>query len=113
MEFDYAKLVNIVTNIAIWLESIFIFILQSKCRIQNLLNYLFVDLEQLLQKEYNARLRLIATDGVFSMDGNVTPLDEICALSEKYNAIVFVDDCHATGFFGQNGRYIIFIIYLY
>lgn len=50
------------------------------------------------------RMRLIATDGVFSMDGDIAPLDEICKLAEKYDAIVFVDECHATGVLGETGR---------
>lgn len=50
-------------------------------------------------------MRLIATDGVFSMDGDVAPLREICDLADKYTALTFVDDCHATGFFGATGRY--------
>ena len=62
------------------------------------------DLEQILKKSQNARNRLIATDGVFSMDGNVAPLKAICDLAESYNAIVFIDECHATGFFGATGR---------
>lgn len=62
-----------------------------------------LDLEEKL-KSTDARVKLIATDGVFSMDGNVAPLKEICDLADKYNAIVFVDECHATGFFGQTGR---------
>lgn len=62
-----------------------------------------VDLEERL-KSTDARVKLIATDGVFSMDGNVAPLKEICDLADKYNAIVFVDECHATGFFGKTGR---------
>lgn len=49
---------------------------------------------------------MIVTDGVFSMDGNVAPLKEICDLADKYEALVFVDECHATGFFGKTGRYI-------
>ncbi|KAB7499120.1 2-amino-3-ketobutyrate coenzyme A ligase, mitochondrial [Armadillidium nasatum] len=61
------------------------------------------DLESKLQSS-NARIKLIATDGVFSMDGNVTPLPEICDLADKYQALVFVDECHATGFFGKTGR---------
>lgn len=61
------------------------------------------DLEEKL-KSTDARVKLIATDGVFSMDGNVAPLKEICNLADKYNAIVFVDECHATGFFGKTGR---------
>lgn len=52
----------------------------------------------------NARVKLIVTDGVFSMDGNVAPLPEIFALADKYNALVFMDECHATGFFGETGR---------
>jgi glycine C-acetyltransferase len=62
------------------------------------------DLESLLKDNQKARNRLIATDGVFSMDGNVAQLNSICDLADKYNAIVFVDECHATGFFGQTGR---------
>jgi len=61
-------------------------------------------LEQKLQEHQDKRARLIITDGVFSMDGDVAPLDGICALAEKYNAMVFVDDSHATGFMGKTGR---------
>lgn len=61
------------------------------------------DLEEQL-KNSTARLKLIVTDGVFSMDGNVAPLNEIIELAERYNALTFVDDCHATGFFGPTGR---------
>ena len=61
-------------------------------------------LEDILKKSQNARNRLIATDGVFSMDGNVAPLKAICDLAHHYNAVVFVDECHATGFFGATGR---------
>lgn len=64
------------------------------------------DLETKLQECKNARLRLIATDGIFSMDGTVAPLSKIIELAKKYDAITFVDDCHATGFFGKTGRYI-------
>ena len=60
-------------------------------------------LEELL-KNSNARLKLIATDGVFSMDGVVAPLKEIVMLAKKYNAMVMVDDCHATGFLGNEGK---------
>lgn len=52
----------------------------------------------------DCRKRLIATDGVFSMDGNVAPLKEICDLADRYDAMVFMDECHATGFFGATGR---------
>ncbi|XP_043512213.1 2-amino-3-ketobutyrate coenzyme A ligase, mitochondrial isoform X1 [Frieseomelitta varia] len=62
------------------------------------------DLENKLQANMSSRLRLIATDGVFSMDGTVTPLPKILELARKYNALTFVDDCHATGFFGKTGR---------
>ena len=61
-------------------------------------------LEAALQKTQGKRTRLIATDGVFSMDGTVAKLDEITQLAEKYQALVMVDDCHATGFFGPTGR---------
>ncbi|MES1913213.1 MAG: hypothetical protein MHM6MM_005423 [Cercozoa sp. M6MM] len=62
------------------------------------------DLEKQLQETQDCRFRLIATDGVFSMDGDVAPLDEIAALAEKYDAALFVDECHATGFMGETGR---------
>lgn len=63
------------------------------------------DLEQQLKAAAgSARLKLIVTDGVFSMDGNVAPLPEICELADRYGALVFVDECHATGFFGATGR---------
>ena len=51
-----------------------------------------------------ARFKLITSDGVFSMDGTIARLDEICTLAQKYNALVHFDDCHATGFMGANGR---------
>ena len=60
-------------------------------------------LEELL-KNSNARLKLIATDGVFSMDGVVAPLKNIVMLAKKYDAMVMVDDCHATGFLGNEGK---------
>jgi glycine C-acetyltransferase len=62
------------------------------------------DLEKQLQASEGARRRLIATDGVFSMDGYLAPLDEICALAERYQAMVMVDDSHAVGFVGEHGR---------
>lgn len=62
------------------------------------------DLELQLKKTKRARLRLIATDGVFSMDGYIAKLDEITNLAEKYDAMVMVDDSHATGFIGKTGR---------
>ena len=62
------------------------------------------ELESILQETQSARTRMIATDGVFSMDGFVAKLGTICDLAEKYNALVMVDDSHATGFFGLRGR---------
>jgi len=62
------------------------------------------DLEAKLIEAKGARRRLIATDGVFSMDGTLAQLDKICDLADKYDAMVMVDDCHATGFIGKNGR---------
>ena len=63
-----------------------------------------LELEQHLKDTQDARFRLIATDGVFSMDGIVANLPAICALAERYKAIVMVDDSHAVGFMGKNGR---------
>eukprot|EP00850_Spirogloea_muscicola_P022261 SM000285S10790 [mRNA] locus=s285:48475:51316:+ [translate_table: standard] len=63
-----------------------------------------MDLERCLAETQGERLRLIATDGVFSMDGHVAPLARIRELADAYNAAVFVDDCHATGFLGRTGR---------
>ncbi|WP_138935844.1 glycine C-acetyltransferase [Roseovarius arcticus] len=62
------------------------------------------DLERCLKEAQGARHRLIATDGVFSMDGYYAKLDQICDLADKYDALVMVDDCHATGFVGATGR---------
>ncbi len=62
------------------------------------------DLERILQETQNCRQRLIVTDGVFSMDGDIAPLDKIVDLANKYNALIFVDECHATGFIGKHGR---------
>jgi glycine C-acetyltransferase len=62
------------------------------------------ELEQKLQATQGKRLRMIATDGVFSMDGTIARLDAICELAEKYRALVMVDDSHATGFVGKTGR---------
>ncbi len=62
------------------------------------------DLEEQLKKAQSQRFRLIVTDGVFSMDGFVAPLDKICDLADKYNAMVMVDESHASGFIGKTGR---------
>ena len=62
------------------------------------------ELESLLKEASDARMRLIVTDGVFSMDGDVAPLKQLCDLADKYKALLFVDECHATGFMGKTGR---------
>ncbi|MFZ9455058.1 MAG: glycine C-acetyltransferase [Bacteroidia bacterium] len=62
------------------------------------------DLEEQLKNSMHLRHRIIVTDGVFSMDGFVAPLDAICDLAKQYNALVMVDECHATGFIGATGR---------
>jgi len=62
------------------------------------------DLEQKLRDARSARFRLIATDGVFSMDGTIAKLDEICDLADKYDALVMIDDSHAVGVLGDHGR---------
>lgn len=62
------------------------------------------DLEEQLKASQAQRYRIIVTDGVFSMDGDIAKLDSICDLADKYNALVMIDDCHATGFIGKTGR---------
>jgi len=62
------------------------------------------DLEQQLKQAQNARFRVIATDGVFSMDGTIANLKAICDLADRYDALVMIDDCHAVGFMGKKGR---------
>jgi glycine C-acetyltransferase len=76
----------------------------SKARRQRYRNRDMADLEAQLKASADARRQLIATDGVFSMDGYVTPLGEICDLAERYQAMVMVDDSHAVGFVGARGR---------
>jgi glycine C-acetyltransferase len=76
------------------------------CKAQRL-RYAHSDLDELerhLRDTQAAKIRMVATDGVFSMDGDVARLAEICDLAEKYDALVMVDDSHATGFFGATGR---------
>lgn len=63
-----------------------------------------VDLEEKLKEASGAKNRIIATDGVFSMDGTIAQLDKICDLAEKYDALVMSDECHSTGFVGKTGR---------
>ncbi len=62
------------------------------------------DLEKCLQEAQGARRKVIVTDGVFSMDGTIAQLDKICDLADQYEALVMVDECHATGFLGKTGR---------
>lgn len=62
------------------------------------------DLEKMLKETQQLRHRLIVSDGVFSMDGTIAQLDKICVLAEKYNALVTIDECHASGFMGKTGR---------
>ncbi|WP_329061715.1 glycine C-acetyltransferase [Streptomyces sp. NBC_01429] len=76
----------------------------SKARRLRYANRDLAELETRLKESADARRRLIVTDGVFSMDGYVAPLDEICDLADRYDAMVMVDDSHAVGFVGPNGR---------
>ena len=76
----------------------------SKAKRYRYLNNDMEDLEQKLIESKDAKIKLIATDGVFSMDGYIAKLDKICTLAENYNALVMIDDCHATGFVGENGK---------
>ena len=62
------------------------------------------ELEECLKKAQAQRFRIICTDGVFSMDGNAAPLDKICELADKYDALVMVDECHSAGVLGRTGR---------
>ncbi len=62
------------------------------------------DLEEQLKKAQDQRFRVIVTDGVFSMDGDLAKMDEICALADKYDALVMTDECHSAGFIGKTGR---------
>ncbi|WP_419819175.1 glycine C-acetyltransferase [Glaciibacter flavus] len=76
----------------------------SKARRLRYRNRDMADLEQQLASATDARQRVVVTDGVFSMDGYLAPLDAICDLAERYDALVLVDDSHAVGFVGDNGR---------
>ncbi|THG34939.1 glycine C-acetyltransferase [Glaciibacter flavus] len=76
----------------------------SKARRLRYRNRDMADLEQQLASATDARQRVVVTDGVFSMDGYLAPLDAICDLAERYDALVLVDDSHAVGFVGENGR---------
>lgn len=76
----------------------------SKARRLRYANRDMADLEAQLQSAADARFRVVVTDGVFSMDGYIAPLREICDLADRYDALVLVDDSHAVGFIGQGGR---------
>jgi glycine C-acetyltransferase len=76
----------------------------SKAKRYRYKNSDMAELEQALKDSQSEKRRIIVTDGVFSMDGYIAKLDEICDLAEKYNALVMVDDSHATGFVGKTGR---------
>jgi glycine C-acetyltransferase len=76
----------------------------SKARRLRYANRDMAELEERLRESADARYRIVVTDGVFSMDGYLAPLPEICALAERHNALVMVDDSHAVGFVGANGR---------
>lgn len=76
----------------------------SKAQRHRYANCDLADLEACLIKAADARTRLIVTDGVFSMDGTIAPLDKICDLAEKHDALVMIDDAHAHGFLGTHGR---------
>ena len=76
----------------------------SKARRLRYRNRDMADLEEQLKAASDARFRVVVTDGVFSMDGYIAPLAEICDLAERYDALVFVDDSHAVGFVGEHGR---------
>ncbi len=76
----------------------------SKARRFRYKNADMADLEVQLQNASDARFRIVVTDGVFSMDGNVAPVDEIIRLAQKYDALVMVDECHSAGVVGETGR---------
>lgn len=76
----------------------------SKAKRLRYANNDMAELEACLQQSQDARVRLIATDGVFSMDGVIANLKKVCDLADQYNALVMVDDSHAVGFVGENGR---------
>ena len=76
----------------------------SKARRFRYNNADMADLEVQLQKAQDARFRIVVTDGVFSMDGNVAPVDEIVQLAREYDALVMVDECHSAGVVGETGR---------
>ena len=76
----------------------------SKAQLYNYKHLNMEHLEEKLQETQSCRFRMIITDGVFSMDGDIAPLEKICELGEKYDAMVIVDDSHSTGFLGKQGK---------
>ena len=75
-----------------------------KAQLYNYKHLNMAHLEEKLQETQGCRFRMVITDGVFSMDGDIAPLDKICDLAEKYDAMVMVDDSHSTGFLGKRGK---------
>jgi glycine C-acetyltransferase len=75
-----------------------------KAQLYNFKHLNMAHLEEKLQETQGCRFRMVITDGVFSMDGDIAPLDKICDLAEKYDAMVMVDDSHSTGFLGKRGK---------
>ena len=111
MEYDCVKPSATVTSIEICKVYHIHILLQLSLIIMNLtargkMHLISPDLEEQLKEADAAgvRVKLIASDGVFSMDGSVAPLPAIVELAEKYGALTFIDECHATGFFGPSGR---------
>ncbi|XP_064395572.1 2-amino-3-ketobutyrate coenzyme A ligase, mitochondrial-like [Halichondria panicea] len=76
----------------------------AKCRKYRYKHRDVSELESQLQESSDARVKMIVSDGVFSMDGSIAPLKEMRVLADKYNALVFLDECHASGFLGNSGR---------
>lgn len=76
----------------------------SKAQLYNYKHLNMEHLEEKLQETQSCRFRMIITDGVFSMDGDIAPLDKICGLGDKYDAMLMVDDSHSTGFLGKQGK---------
>ena len=90
---DELKQASIIDSVRLW-----------KAKRYRYANANMVELEEALQKAQEQRFRIIVTDGVFSMDGNVAPMDQICQLAEKYDAMIMVDESHSAGVVGETGR---------
>lgn len=106
---DFAKRKNSDTSIETWKVNrhltICLRVVGVEFSVFPPINFLrFPELDKLLSENRDSRLKLIATDGVFSMDGNIAPLPDLVRIAAKHKALTFIDDCHATGFFGKTGR---------